>query len=101
MSGKTTKHYIHHYRDMAMPALRDDAYYGAYMQAARKELENNQYAFDTKDGREFERGEEVSRFSNPSDYDPTEYASHLDIWEWVFSRAIKARAARLHNLANR
>jgi hypothetical protein len=84
-----------------MPKPRDDAYYGDYMQAARTELENNQYAFDTKDGREFECGREVSRFSNPSDYNPAEYASHLDIWEWIFVWAIRARAARLFNIANR
>lgn len=95
-----SKHYISHYRDMPMPTLRDDAYYGAYMRQARKELEANCYAFDTKDGREFESGREVSRFSNPSDYDPKEYSSHLDIWDWIFARAIKSRAARLYNLTN-
>lgn len=96
----STRHYILHYRDMPMPTLRDDAYYGAYMHEARAELEAHQYAFDQKDGREFEQGREVSRFSNPADYNPADYASHLDIWEWVFSRAIKSRAARLYNLAN-
>ena len=97
---KGTRYYIIDYRDMPMPTLRDDAYYGNYMRAARKELEQHCYAFDVKDGREFEQGREVSRFSNPSDYNPADYASHLDIWEWVFSRAIKARAARLYNLAH-
>jgi hypothetical protein len=101
MSYRSSRHYIYHYRDMPMPKLRDDAYYGAYMHAARKELEANQYAFDLKDGREFECGREVSRYSNPADYNPADFASHMDIWEWIFARAIKARAAQLHNIANR
>lgn len=95
---QVTRHYISHYRDMPMPALRDDAYYGHKMQEARKELEAHCYAFDTKTGREYEQSAEVSRFSNQSDYDPSAYASHLDIWEWIFAPAIKSRAARLANL---
>jgi len=53
-----TKHrdYIINYRDMSMPALRDDAYYGHKMQEARTELEAHCYAFDTETGREFEQG---------------------------------------------
>ena len=96
--GKSTRHYISYYRDMPMPALRLDAYYGHKMREARAELEAHCYAFDTKDGREFEQGREVSRYCNPADYEPAAYASHLDIWEWIFAPAIKSRAARLANL---
>ena len=98
---KPTRHYISHYSDMPMPALRDDAYYGRYMQAARHELESRQYAFDTATGNEYEAGTVVVQFVNKADYDKALYASHLDIWDWIFAPAIKARAARLYNLATR
>lgn len=84
-----------------MPTLRNDAYYGAHMEQARIQLEQNKYSFDDKDGREFEQGREVSRYVNPSDYDASYYSSRDKIFEDIFSRAIKSRAARLHNIANR
>jgi hypothetical protein len=81
-----------------MPALRLDAYYGAYMMQARNELETARYAFDAKTGTEFESGAWVSRYSNPPDYCPAEYATREAIFS-VFATAIKSRAARLANLA--
>jgi hypothetical protein len=93
------RHYILNFRDFPMPKLRDDAYYGDYMQQARSELERARYAFDDKTGIEYESGRWVSRYSNPSDYNAADYATREDIFEWVFSGAIKSRAARLANLA--
>lgn len=95
------RHYIERFQDFPMPALRDDAYYGAYMLQARAELEAHRYMFDDKDGREFEQGREVSRYSNPADYNPADYPTRAAIFDDVFARAIKSRAARLYNLANR
>ena len=95
-----TRHYLSAYRDFPMPRLRDDAEYGAYLVQARAELESNRYAFDTKDGREFESGREVSRYSRASDYNPAGYATRESIYDCIFARAIKSRAARLFNRAN-
>ena len=94
-----TRHYISAFGEFPMPALRGDAYYGDYMLQARKELAAARYAFDDKDGREFEHGQEVSRYSNPADYNQADYRTRADIFDCVFARAIKSRAARLANLA--
>jgi hypothetical protein len=91
------KHFISDYRDFPMPALRLDAYYGHKMEQARSELERNRYAFDDKTGTEYETGSWVGRYSNPSDYNPAEYATREAVWT-VFATAIKSRAARLANL---
>lgn len=93
------RHYISTFQEFPMPQLRDDAYYGAYMLQARQELERERYAFDDKDGREFEHGREVLRYSNPADYNPADYRTRQDIFDCVFARAIKSRAARLANRA--
>lgn len=93
------RHRLAHFADFPMPALRHDAYYGAFMAAARLELESNRYAFCDVTGREFEAGKEVSRYSNPADYEPARFVTRRAIFEDVFSRAIKSRAARLHNRA--
>ena len=92
------RHYIADFRDFQMPTLRLDAYYGAYMTQARQELETARYAFDTRSGTEYESGSWVSRYSNPTDYSPAEYATRDAIFS-VFATAIKSRAARLANLA--
>jgi hypothetical protein len=81
-----------------MPALRLDAYFGAYMAQARKELETARYAFDAKTGTEYESGSWVGRYSNPADYNPADYTTRDAIFS-VFATAIKSRAARLANLA--
>ncbi len=91
--------YIGDFREFPMPALRLDAYYGAYMLQARLDLETARYAFDDKTGTEYESGSWVSRYSNPSEYDPAGYATREAIFDCVFARAIKSRAARLANLA--
>ena len=95
-----TRHYLATYQDFPMPRLRDEAYYGAFMRAARAELESARYSFDAKDGREFESGREVSRYSRQSDYNPAEYSTREQIFDCVFARAIKSRAAHLFNRAN-
>ncbi len=94
------RHHIASFHEYPMPSLRHDAYYGDYMQEAREELEHLGYAFDDKTGVEYERGCWVARYSDPSDYDPTEYATRDAVWS-IFATAIKSRAARLFNLANR
>ena len=91
------RHYIADYRDFPMPALRLDAYYGHKMDPARQELEKARYAFDDKTGTEYESGAWVGRYSNPSDYDATQYATREAVFS-VFATAIKSRAARLANL---
>ena len=93
------RQYLADYASFPMPRLRHDAYYGAFMNAARAELEASRYAFEPKDGREFEAGREVSRYSNAADYNSIDYATPEQIYECVFSRAIRSRAARLHNRA--
>lgn len=93
------RHCIKDYRDFPMPALRLDAYYGAFMVQAREELETARYAFDDRTGTEYESGSWVSRYSNPSDYVPADYAARETIFDCVFATAIKSRAARLANLA--
>ena len=87
------------YASFPMPRLRDDAYYGAFMNAARAELESLRYSFDPKTGTEYEGGRWTSRYSNPTEYNPANYVTPEQIYECVFSRAIRSRAARLHNRA--
>ena len=94
------RQYLATYQAFPMPRLRDDAYYGAFMNVARAELEASCYSFDPKDGREFESGREVSRYSRQSDYNPADYSTPEQIFDCVFARAIKSRAARLFNRAN-
>ena len=93
------RQYIADYASFPMPRLRDDAYYGAFMNVARAELESLRYSFDPKTGTEYEDGHLVSRYTNPTEYDPAHYVTRKQIYECVFSRAIRSRAARLHNLA--
>lgn len=92
------RHCIAAFKDFPMPPLRLDAYYDAYMLQARQELESHRYAFDDKTGTEYESGAWVGRYSNPSDYDATQYRTREAIFT-VFATAIKSRAARLANLA--
>jgi hypothetical protein len=92
------KHCITAFKDFPMPALRDDAYYGDYMEQARRQLEKARYAFDDTTGIEYESGKWVGRYSNPSDYDRSQFTTREDIFT-VFATAIKSRAARLANLA--
>ena len=91
------RHYIANYRDFPMPTLRLDAYYGHKMDLARQELEAHRYAFDDHTGTEYESGAWCGRYSNPSDYNPANYATREAIFS-VFATAIKSRAARLANL---
>ncbi len=93
------RYYIGEFREFPMPALRMDAYYGAFMVQARTELETARYAFDNKTGTEYESGSWVGRYSNPSDYCAADYATREAIFS-VFETAIKSRAARLANIAN-
>ena len=95
-----SRHYLADYAAFPMPRLRTDAYYGAFMNMARVELEKARYAFDTRDGREFEAGRCVSQYCNPADYASERYATREQVYNCVFSRAIKARAARLFNRAH-
>lgn len=93
------KHDIATFSDFPMPRPRDDAYYGEFMVAARAELEAAHYSFCDKSGTEYESGAWVSRYSNAGDYDASACPSRAAIFDCVFSRAIKSRAARLANRA--
>ena len=94
------RHYLSSFHDFPMPKPRADAYYTEYLEQARKELERNRYAFCDKTGTEYESGSWCGRYSSPSDYDASFYATRENIFEDVFTRAIFSRAARLCNLAN-
>ena len=94
------RHYLSSFQDFPMPQPRADAYYTDYLTQARSELEKSRYGFCDKTGTEYESGAWCGRYSSPSDYDASHYATRAQIFDCVFARAIFSRAARLYNLAN-
>lgn len=83
---------------LAQIHVRDSAYYGAYMVQAWRELCKARLYVDTKTRTVYESGAWIERPTAPVDMEPE--ISTQDAFDDYLSRHVKARAARLFNLAN-
>ena len=84
------------YSDMPTPAPMG-RYNDPYLEAARSQLIIEGFRWNVTKGEEWDNSGWLSRFSNPRDYDPAQGGTREYV-EHVFTRAIRARAARMANL---
>lgn len=81
--------------------VRDDAYYGHKIDAARSELLRGDLRVNSDTGYMREGSDWIERPAGPSEWTDTDrqyYRNRDAVWEGFFAREIRARAARLSNL---